>query len=267
MLRGIERITGLDVQGTDGELGKTEDGYVDREYWVVRYFLVNAGSWLKDRRVLLSTAAALETHWKRQVIVTDLQRERVRRSPALDSACPVTRTKEEEINRYFGWPVYWDISRFPEYPGETGTEYPEVSRPEYHGPSRIYYSRSPEEEDREAAEPATRCGDHVHLLRTGRILGYHIQATDGEIGHLHELLFDDETWAIRYLVVDTRTFLPGRKALLTPSHVLRVEADESRIYINVRRDVIRNSPEYDSDKVLDREFEERVYDYYSQHTY
>ncbi len=266
MLRRIERITGLAVQGVDGELGNIEDVFVDREYWVIRYFLVNADSWLKDRQLLVSTAAAREIHWKRKAIVTDLPRERVRKSPPVDFNCPVERAREEEINRYFGWPVYWDVNRYPAYAGESEMEYPEVRRPEYHGASRIHFSPSPEEEERDEAEIRSRCV-HSHLLRAGRILGYRVHATDDEIGHLYDMIFDDETWAVRYLVEDSRGLLPGKKALLTPQHVTRVEAEESRIYVNVRKDVIRNSPEYDPEKVLDRDFEERVYDYYSQHSY
>ena len=52
--------------------------------------------------------------------------------------------------------------------------------------------------------------------------GHHIQATDGEIGHVEDFIIDDETWAIRYLIVDTQNWWPGKKVLVSPQWIERV---------------------------------------------
>lgn len=37
--------------------------------------------------------------------------------------------------------------------------------------------------------------------------GHKLSANDGEIGHVADFLFDDQTWAIRYLVANTGSWL------------------------------------------------------------
>ena len=56
------------------------------------------------------------------------------------------------------------------------------------------------------------------MLRSLKILlGDTVVANDGDIGKVHDFYFHDDTWIIRYLVVDTGHWLPGRKVLITPS--------------------------------------------------
>jgi len=71
-------------------------------------------------------------------------------------------------------------------------------------------------------------GGDVHLQTTTAVLGHAIQAEDGEIGHVQDVLVDDKAWAIRYLVVDTRDWWSGKKVLVSPEWLTRVTWDESK---------------------------------------
>jgi hypothetical protein len=106
-----------------------------------------------------------------------------------------------------------------------------------------------------------------HLRSTREVIGYHIQARDGEIGHVDDLIVDDELWYLRYLVIDTRNWLPGRKVLVAPAWAEQVSWIERKVYIDLKRETIKNSPEFDPSMPVNREYEVQLYDYYGRPRY
>ena len=111
---------------------------------------------------------------------------------------------------------------------------------------------------------SARRKDDPHLRSTNDVRDYHIQATDGEIGHVEDFVVEDETWEIRYLVVDTRNWLPGRKVLLSPEWIERVSWAESRVLVDVSREAVKNSPEFDPSKPVNIDYEGKLHDYYGR---
>jgi hypothetical protein len=77
------------------------------------------------------------------------------------------------------------------------------------------------------------------------VTGYHIQATDGAIGHVEDFLVDDQSWTIRYLLVDTTNWWAGRKVLVAPAWITRVDWGESKVHVTVTRAQIQKIPEYE----------------------
>ena len=75
--------------------------------------------------------------------------------------------------------------------------------------------------------------------------GYDIAALDGELGHVDDFLIDDRERAIRYLVVDTRNWWPGKKVVLSPDWIKTVSWTDSQVHVDLRRDEIKAAPEYD----------------------
>jgi hypothetical protein len=116
-----------------------------------------------------------------------------------------------------------------------------------------------EERDEQESDP--------HLRSTREVIGYHIQARDGEIGHVEDLIVEDEIWFIRYLVIDTRNWLPGRKVLVAPAWAEQVNWVERRVYLDLSRETVKNSPEFDPSMPVNREYEVRLYDYYGRPKY
>src|SRR5688572_23669494 len=80
------------------------------------------------------------------------------------------------------------------------------------------------------------------LHKTSRMRGYHIEATDGTIGHVDNFLVDESTWIVRYLVVDTSNWIGGRWVLVSSSAIGRIDSVEQKIHVSLSRDEIQNSP-------------------------
>ncbi|MDQ3250293.1 MAG: PRC-barrel domain containing protein, partial [Chloroflexota bacterium] len=89
------------------------------------------------------------------------------------------------------------------------------------------------------------------------------EATDGGIGQAVDCLVDDTDWTIRYLVVDTGNWLPGKQVLVAPDWIDQVDWNGSRIYIKMTQAQIKRSPEYDSSALPDPQYEQSLHDHYS----
>jgi hypothetical protein len=99
------------------------------------------------------------------------------------------------------------------------------------------------------------------------VIGYHIQAADGEIGHVEDFVLNDDVWTVHYIVVDTRNWLPGRKVILSTSWIEEVDWLENKVYVNLGQEAVENSPEFDPSAPVNREYEIRLYDYYGRPKY
>ena len=106
----------------------------------------------------------------------------------------------------------------------------------------------------------------VHLRSANKVTDYHIEAIDGDIGHVEDFIIDEETWEIRYMVVDTQNWWPGKQVLVAPQWIGRVSWSDSKVYVDLSRETIKNGPEYNPD-ALDRKYEETLYDYYKRPKY
>ena len=80
------------------------------------------------------------------------------------------------------------------------------------------------------------------LHKTQKIRGFHILATDGEIGHVDEFLVDDRNWAVQYLVVDTSNWIGGKSVLIGTAVVARIDSPAKKIYVTLSRDAIKSAP-------------------------
>ena len=109
--------------------------------------------------------------------------------------------------------------------------------------------------------------DDPNLRSTDTVTGYTFQAPDGEIGHVQDFIVDDETWAIRYVVVDTHNWLSGKKVLVFPAWINRVSWDKSKVFVDLSRESIKNCPAFDPEKPVTRAYEERLFDHYGRAKY
>lgn len=244
MLSKVKTITGYRLDGFDGELGKVKEFYFDDRHWTIRYLVADTGNWLTDRQVLISPHALVTVNKKEEHIEINLTKKQIEDSPSLDSDKPVSRQFEEAYYGYYEWPIYWDG------PYMWGG-YPYIER------DREKWKRSIQGE--KAWDP--------HLRSTHEVNGYHIQAEDGEIGHVDDFIIDDDTWAIRYLVIDTRNWWPGKKVLVSPQWIERVSWSESKVFVNLFRESIGQSPEYSEESLLTRDYEARLHRHYDRQGY
>jgi hypothetical protein len=248
MLRSEKELRGYTIRATDGDIGKAHEFYFDDLAWIIRYLVVDTGNWLPGRRVLLWPGVLGQPDWEAQALPVELAKEQVESSPEISTDEPVSRQMETDLHAYYGWTPYWR-GGLPA-PGLGAAAAAEmIARPE----------EEKDEKEEQESDP--------HLRSTREVIGYHIQARDGEIGHVEDFVIDDETWFIRYLVIDTRNWLPGRKVLVAPAWAEQVNWVERKVHVDLRRETIENSPEFDPSMPVNREYEVRLYDYYGRPTY
>ena len=246
MLRNVSQLTGFAIRARDGEIGTLEQFYFDDETWAIRYLVVNTGDWLSGRLVLVSPLALLQAEWQSKRLDVALTKRQIENSPPIDTHKPVSRQHEAVYLGYYGYPSYWAA---PNYPAALEVRREAVAEAEAL-------------QARAGREPAD-----VHLRSTEAVTGYHIQASDGEIGHVRDFIVDDETWAIRYLEVDTRNLWPGKKVLVSPQWINRVSWADSKVYVDMTTENIQNGPEWVDSIPVTREYEHRLYDYYARSPY
>ena len=237
-------LMGYKFDSLDGEIGKIKDFYFDDHHWTIRYLVADTGQWLSFRQVLISPYALLAINKEKRNIAIDLTKKQIEDSPPLDSDKPVSRQFEETYYGHYGWPAYW-------------------SGPYMWG-SYPYPVRNREKEA--GVAPAQKAWD-PHLRSTHYVRGIDIQASDGEIGHVEDFIIDDETWAIRYLIVDTGNWWPGKKVLVSPRWIERVSWPESKVFVNLPRETIKQSPDFTDDSPLTREYETKLHQHYNREGY
>jgi len=244
MLIRAKTLRGYKLHSLDGDIGKVKEFYFDDRHWTVRYLVADTGNWLTGRQVLISPYALNLVNKEKQYINIDLTRKQIEDSPSLDSDKPVSQQFEDVYYGYYGWPMYWDGPNMWGY-------YPYIAR------DREMWGKN--NHGKKAWNP--------HLRSTHHVSGYHIQAADGEIGHIEDFIIDDETWAICYLIVATQNWLPGKKILLSTRWIERVSWEESKVFIALPLETIRQSPEYTEESLLTREYENTLHRYYNRPGY
>jgi len=254
MLRNLNSLLGYTIHATDGEIGKIDDFYFDDARWVVRYVVVDTGTWLTGRSVLLAPAALGKPDTERKVVPVSLTRQQVEQSPDIDTDKPITRQQEEELRRHFGWANYWYADPLLGDPTFTTGAMPMSAA----GMAAMAEEAAP--------APSEQPGD-PHLESTRDVVGYHIHAVGGQIGHVEDFVVDDQSWVIRYVVVDTRNWLPGIKVLVAPQWVQSVDWAEAKVHVGLERERIQNSPAYDPSVPIDREYETRLWEHYGRPKY
>ena len=243
MLHTSKSLKNFTLSSLDGEIGTVQEFYFDDQYWTIRYLIADTGNWLTGRQVLISPYALGAVMQIEQRIAIDLTKQQIEDGPTLDSDKPVSRQFEQDFNGHYGWPMYWcGPYAWGFYP------YPIVKN-NYHDSTK----------EQPAGDP--------HLRSTHEVSGYHIHAADGEIGHVEDFIIDDETWAIRYLVIDTRNWWPGKKVLISPRWIERVSWGERLVFLNLSSETIKQSPAYTEESLLTRDYETKLYGHYNRQGY
>ena len=245
MLIKAKTLQGYKLDSRDGEIGKVKEFYFDDRHWAIRYLVADTGNWLTGRQVLISPYAMVAVSKGEQHITVDLTKKQIEASPSLNSDKPVSRQFEQAYYGFYGYPMYWGG------PYMWGA-YPYLVR------------------DREKWNKSTRAEKaswDPNLRSTHDVSGHHIQAADGEIGHVEDFIIDDEAWAIRYLIIDTRNWWPGRKVLMSTRWIDRVSWSEAKVFVTLSRDNIEQSPGYTEDALLTRDYEAELHQHYNQQGY
>lgn len=231
MLRSAKSLENFTLRARDGDIGQVKDFYFDDQHWHIRYFVVETGRWLESRQVLISPEAASGQLWADRAIPVNLTQDQVRHSPSVETQQPLSREHESLLRHHYGWPPYWGVvlpdppvARFPTGAGSEANE-------------------AATERLREAATAESPVDPHLRSI--GEVDGYHVEATDGRIGHVEDFLIDDSNWRVGYVVINTRNWLPGKRVIIAPGWIRKVDWSASTVCADLTRDSIKNSPAYD----------------------
>jgi PRC-barrel domain len=239
-------LKGYTIATADGNIGSVHTFYFDDVQWATRYLVVDTGGWL-PRLVLTSPIAIGHADWLKRRLWVNLTKDQVEHSPNFDTDKPVSRQHELDYHNYYGWPAYW-----------TGP---------YLWGGSMYPLALASAATRVPATVAEQEPADLHLRSVDEVIGYHIQAADDEIGHVEDFIVDDETWQLRYMVVDTSNWWFGKEVLVAPGWIDRVSWPDGKVYVNLAKETVKGSPQWDRSAPVDRAYEERLYDYYARPAY
>jgi hypothetical protein len=247
MLRSLKALERYAVSATDGEVGHVVDFLLDDQRWAVRYLVVQTGGFFEGRQSLITPISFRTADWETKQFHLALTRERVKHSPSPAADQPVSSQHEREYYRHYGYPYYWGSDGI----WGAGDLPTALAAGAWIEPLGV--------DDAPPGDP--------HLRSAQEVTGYEIQGSDGAIGHVADFLLDDGTWSVRYLVVDTSNWWFGKKVLVDPSWASGVSWAERKVVLDLSRQAIRDSPEWDSRANVERGYELRLHDHYGRPPY
>ena len=256
MLFNLKDLQGDAIRATDGDIGTVKDCYFDDERWTVRYLVVETGSWLDSRKVLISPISLGLPSRADKVIPASITTEQVRLSPAIDTDRPVSRQHESDYLAYYGYPAYWGGAGLwggDAVPGMMG------------GLGFVAVPPPLDAETQQAlADADARRHEHddPHLRSCRYVEGYHLQAVDGEIGKVQGYLLDPQSWEIRYLVVETGTWAAGHPVLVSPGSITSVNWEDRTVAVDLTQQAVRDAPTYDPNALPSPEASARILRHY-----
>lgn len=263
MLRSMKDLENYAIHATDGIVGHVKDYYFDDKVWVIRYLIVETGTWLSNRKVLISPIAIGHPNWADKILPVSITKEQVRNSPEIDTEKPVSRQQEMDYFGYYGYQLYWGDAGL-----WGGGIYPDMLMPGYGGAVMTPQTLRADVLMANEKDKAERHkDDDPHLRSCKAVIGYHIKAIDGDIGHVQGFIVDEVTWAIRYIIVNTSNWWLGHELLIAPPWIRNVSWAESSAYVNVTRQILKDAPPYDSATQLDRTEESRIHGHYGRPGY
>lgn len=232
MLRGAREMYGWAIRAEDEEVGHVSDVYFDDRRWTVRYLVVDTRHWPSGRSVLISPRSVTGVDPARRALRTDLSRSQVALSLDVDLARPVSRQHELELAHYYSFPSYAVTVG-----ASVGLAAPAI-----------------------AGNPVA--GADPHLRSSRAITDYLVHALDGDVGHVEDVLVDDDSWTIRHLLVSVRNRWAIHRVLVPVGWIARVSWGARAVEVSLPEEAIRLAPVYDRAAGVSAEHETRLVRYY-----
>src|SRR5262245_48487903 len=240
MLRQIRELGAYRLHATDGDIGHLEQFYFDDRDWKIRYFVVDIGTWLHGKKVLMSPAAILGVNAPTKTINVAFTKQQVQESDDVGMHKPVGLEQPHDYSLYLGWPYYLGLNAVNDSDSARDLEKGATS------------------------EPSFRQAHDEHLRSSKVVSRYHVMAADGEIGQIEDGIVDDQTWTIEYVVSTVKNWRSSKKVLLPKEWILWVNAAESNVYVSLPRNTIATAPAFDPEKQLTGDLETSLHDHYQK---
>lgn len=251
MLHPISSLKGYRLDSLDGEIGSVRDVYFDCHEWTVRYLIVNTGSWLLGKEVLISPHALGRIDVAEESIHVELTHEKIKNAPDIDTQRPVSRQQETDYYDYYGYAPYWGG-----YMPMMGLGMMSMGTAAYAAMPTMPPPGSPEDLARRQREDID-----YHLRSAHDVTGHTIRGSDDEIGHVGDFLVDDSDWSIRYFIVETAIWF-GKEVVVPTSAIREVSWDTRTVYLTIPRERVKNAPEYDPSAPRIEAYEHQLGEFY-----
>ena len=241
-------LHGYTIEAEDGRIGIVTDFLFDDRSWQCRWLVVDTGDWLNDRKVLLHPSALVKVDHDQKFFSVNLTRQKVQDSPRLIDHHPVSQQFEVSQYKYYGWDPFWGSGL-----------YGFSKAGEFAGPARYFGGPNLAASDDIAWQESD---PDPHLRSMAEISSYHVHATDGDIGHVENMLVDDSSLGVRYLIVDTSNWWFGKRVLMSPFAITGISYDEEHIAVNVNKETVKGSPPWEPAELINQEMEKHLHSYY-----
>ena len=241
--RRVRDISALTLYASDGQIGSVVELYFDDQNWKVRYLIINTGGWLSGRNVLIAPIAVAGIDDADASMRINLRKDQIEQAPPIEKAKTVSRRYEEAYYKHFRWAPYWQ-------PVATVLGNP------------ILHPETPAMNVDEPVLPESP--EKSHLRSSEEVTGYGIHAQDGEIGHIEDLVIDQEDWIVRYAEVDTRNWLPGKKVLVPTGRIQQIDWQSQSVAMSLTRHAIQSAPAYDPSMLITPDYEIELFKYYGK---
>ncbi len=243
MKRSIKDLKDYTIKAKDGTEGKVKDFLFDEEAWIIRYLHADFGNWLKSKKILLPRVFLGTPKWKEENFPVEITKDMIEKGPGIDEHMPVSREYEAELMKYYNLDPYWPYTYSA--PAGGGLFFP--PRPLNVPPKSV------NEEDL-----------NTSLRSFKEVKGYDIRTEEEKIGHVDDMIVDDEDWQIVYMVVEINGWLSmSKKVLISIEWLEEISYVENEIKISMTPEKLKKAPQYNTDIDLSQEEEKKMYDFYS----
>jgi hypothetical protein len=242
MLITFSQLNGSTIKAVDGEIGKVKDVYFDDRYWTIRFMVVDIHPWLPlSEQTLISPISLLEFNIEESFIKVSMTKEMVKDSPRVDEEETVSREFEKKYFDYYGYGYYW-----------MGNE----PWGEFTSPTPL---TTPDPALLEEIEEIEKNKTANHLRSAQEIFHYGIGELDGKKGYIKDFIWDTQRWSLRFVVVDTRDWLPGGKnVLIKPNQISALNWQEKTATCQLTIEQVKACPEYCPDKLSDPQYLQQI---------
>ncbi|TDE18097.1 PRC-barrel domain-containing protein [Dyadobacter psychrotolerans] len=249
MKRSLNSLIGYTMRTTDGDIGEVKEFYFDDQTWTIRYLIVETGSWFFGRKVLISPEALTGIDSENSAFDVNITKEQVKTSPDIDTDMPVYRQQEEQLFKHYPWSNYWFGSGIGY--GTSGMM----------APMTVSVQQAI---DNDQIENGTERKGDSHLRSTAKTIDFKIHAEDGQTGTFEDLIIEDASWQIKFLVVDMDDWKSDKKVLITPAEISQIKHSTENVIVKLTVDELKNSPDYDPTEPVNEVTEKNLRDYYGR---
>jgi hypothetical protein len=247
MLRSLKDLQNYKIHAKDGDLGSVHSFLFDDLSWSLKYLVVDTGKWLPGKKVLISPFDIDDLLWKDKIMNLRLKIDDIENSPSINDKQPVYLQMQEQKRKKLS----------------STTIIPAVGTP-----IPTYVTLNEDLQLNEITKHAEKNNINTHLRSSLEVMGYHMNATDGEIGYLDDIIIEDNlTWKIHYIIIYIGNWLTGKKVIVSPNWIDNIHWENKLIDIDLTKEKVEESPEYNPSEPVNREYETVLYDYYGKPKY